>query len=362
LQRSHHRFIRAHDPLIWSGRRAPVQRPCEKGFPMELRQLRYFLAVAEEFSFTRAGQRLFASQSTISQQVHALERELGCALFVRNARHVELSSAGAALLAPAQQALDAAARVVSTARRAVSPAQEITLAVLHDSAIPAMLVDALRRVLPDCAVHIRRAPLLDYGRILTCGEVDALVGLLPLNPELVTWRVLAEENLVLAVRADHRLADAENMHVADVLDEPMAELDKRIPRKFTDYWTLGHHRNDEPPPRVGPIASCPEDVGSSVIYHGAAAVTFTSMAMPVGLVHQIPLVGAKPCQVVLAHRREDHRPVITALDAMADAVAAQSRLNLTPGPSTQTKIDNLVQDHLTRKCGGDHQLVTFAGG
>jgi DNA-binding transcriptional LysR family regulator len=76
---------------------------------MELRQLEYFIAVAEEANFTRAAERVRISQSGVSAQIRQLERELGCELFDRSSRVARLTAAGEAALGPARAALDAAA-------------------------------------------------------------------------------------------------------------------------------------------------------------------------------------------------------------------------------------------------------------
>ena len=86
--------------------------------PLELRQLRYFVAVAEELHFGRAAERLHMSQSPLSRAIRELERELGLVLFLRTTRHVELTPAGAALLERARRALAEVDLAVEDARRA----------------------------------------------------------------------------------------------------------------------------------------------------------------------------------------------------------------------------------------------------
>ena len=89
--------------------------------PVELRQLRYFVAVAEELHFGRAAERLHMSQSPLSRAIRELERELGLVLFVRTTRRVELTPAGTALLERARPALAEIDAAVDEARRAAAP-------------------------------------------------------------------------------------------------------------------------------------------------------------------------------------------------------------------------------------------------
>lgn len=89
---------------------------------METRQLEYFVAVAEELSFTKAAQRLFAVQSTVSAAIKSLEAELGTTLFDRSTRKVALSSAGSAFLPEAKAAIEAVDRAMAVAQEAATRA------------------------------------------------------------------------------------------------------------------------------------------------------------------------------------------------------------------------------------------------
>lgn len=93
--------------------------------PVELRQLRYFVAVAEELHFGRAADRLHMSQSPLSRAIRELEREIGLVLFVRTTRRVELTPAGTALLERARRALEEVDHAIGDARRAAEPASDV---------------------------------------------------------------------------------------------------------------------------------------------------------------------------------------------------------------------------------------------
>src|SRR5947208_10735993 len=132
------------------------------GFRVELRQLRYFVAVAEELHFGRAAQRLHIAAPSLSQQIKALEAGLGVALFVRDRRHVELTSAGRTLLPDAREILTLA----TNAQRRLAGTTG-TLRLGYVSWLPDQLVASVRSdvridewVMPS---HIQIARVLDGG-------------------------------------------------------------------------------------------------------------------------------------------------------------------------------------------------------
>ncbi|MGE7436387.1 MULTISPECIES: LysR family transcriptional regulator [Kitasatospora] len=145
---------------------------------MELRQLRYFQAVAEEGNLTRAAQRLYLSGPSLSQQIRLLEKELGAPLFERSATGMTLTAAGLALLPEAKAALDAAER----ARRAVEAAvraEPVVLTVGVPAGVPAALVRRVR----DASAALRRtgtaagaAARIRFQDASTAEQLDRLAG------------------------------------------------------------------------------------------------------------------------------------------------------------------------------------------
>src|SRR5689334_10761122 len=121
---------------------------------MELRQLRYFVTLAEELHFGRAAARENIVQSALSQQIQRLERELGVRLLNRTTHNVELTPPGAALLIEARQILDHVERAKRAARNAVAPSPTLRAGIIdagYDS-MPQILHE-VQRAHPDFTIH-----------------------------------------------------------------------------------------------------------------------------------------------------------------------------------------------------------------
>lgn len=189
---------------------------------MELRHLRYFLAVAEELSFTRAASRLGIAQPPLSQQISKLERELGVRLLERNSRSVALTRAGVALLAEARTLLGRAEEVRRIVQHVAAGETGAVRIGCIASGISGMLVSALRAfrqaypaVLP-LVYEMEATPQLDalthrtidIGFVRTLRPVEGIT-LTPLNPE----------PLVAALPEDHPLAASEHVDLAALANE-----------------------------------------------------------------------------------------------------------------------------------------------
>ena len=170
---------------------------------MELRHLRYFLAVAEERHITRAARRLGMQQPPLSQQIRALETELGAPLFLRGARGVELTTAGQALLAEAYTILasvsHAATRTQQAARGQVGTLSIgfTTSAVLHP--LVPRIIRAFREDHPRVELDLRENPAADLIEAVTGRDIQVALLRVPVArpPELAFLELLREELLVV---------------------------------------------------------------------------------------------------------------------------------------------------------------------
>ncbi|MBM4655171.1 LysR family transcriptional regulator [Rhodococcus hoagii] len=195
---------------------------------MELRQLEYFVAVAEEANFTRAAARVHVSQSGISAQIRQLENDLGAPLFDRSTRVAALTVAGEAALAHARAAL-AAARAV---RDAVDDVNQLVRGRLEVGMVTACTVtplfDALssfHRAHPGIDVSLREDNSDRLVDDVRAGAVDlALVGVAGAEPAGLHSFTVVRERLVAAVPGNHPLAQLSSVTLADVCAHPLVTL------------------------------------------------------------------------------------------------------------------------------------------
>lgn len=204
---------------------------------MEVRHLRYFVAVAEEQHFGRAADRLHMAQPPLSQQIRRMEAELGAPLFHRTTRRVELAPAGEALIERARRILADLEIAVADARLAARGERGKLAIGFTGSATYALLpavAAAVRERLPD--VHLTL-----HGEMFTPAQVDALIegsiDLAILRPPVfrveVEVEVLRREPLIAVLPARHRLAESATVAVADLADEPFVAYS-------TDFRSILH--------------------------------------------------------------------------------------------------------------------------
>jgi DNA-binding transcriptional LysR family regulator len=197
---------------------------------MELRLLRYFVAVAEELHFSRAAERLHMAQPPLSQQIRALEAELGVQLFRRTRRRVELTEPGRVFLASARDILARAETAVEEVRRAArGEVGRLIVGVVgsaaYEDAIPGAL-RAFRERYPDVAIALRELPTGEQLAALRDGRIH--IGFLrpPAPHDGIVLETVFREPLIAALPAAHRLAEAREIAVESLAEEPFVMVSR----------------------------------------------------------------------------------------------------------------------------------------
>lgn len=190
---------------------------------MELRQLQYFVAVAESLHFTKAAAQLHVAQPALSQQIRALERELGAELFERTSRSVRLTAAGTSFLPHALRAL---AAVEDGRRELVEQSVEPT-GLVRLGATPTAAAHLLRARLvaftaayPRVELRLREGGALALEEELQDGRIDLAVITLPPRRGDLETAALLEEELLLGVAPTHQLAGRHEVALSAVAEEP----------------------------------------------------------------------------------------------------------------------------------------------
>ncbi|GHF63886.1 MULTISPECIES: LysR family transcriptional regulator [Streptomyces] len=283
---------------------------------VHVRDLRYFVAVAEELHFTRAAELLYVSQPALSKQIRALEKQLGAPVFDRDRHGVRLTPAGEALLPHARRVLEAWQEGAAAVERARA-AQRGTLAVgMSTSPGRGGLLPAIRSRFtaahPHTTVRLRQVGWDDPTAGLADGTSDVAFVWLPLPDEgRYDWTVVAEEPRLVALPEDHPLARREEIAFADLLDEPFLALPETA-GVLRDHWLALDHRAGRPA-RVGAeIAGTEETYEALVAGLGVCLVAEGNAPLiTLGGVTTRPVRDLAPSRYVLAWRREDgDRPLV----------------------------------------------------
>jgi DNA-binding transcriptional LysR family regulator len=289
---------------------------------VELKQLRAFVAVAEEKHFGRAADRLHMAQPPLSQQIRRLEGELGVELLHRTTRKVELAPAGEVFLDRARQLLHDADTAVEDTRRAARGEVGRLAVGFTGSATYALLpalANALKTELPGVELDLQ-------GELLTPAQVQGLterrldLGLLrpPVRQRDLTIEVVVTEPLVVVLPQHHRLAQRNEIPVAELADEPFVAYPshfRSVLHDAVEEVCAAHGFKPQVALEVAETATLVSFVAAGL---GVSLVplSVTRFAV-VGAVYR-PLAG-DPTQVelALAYRRDDSSPVLArALDVV----------------------------------------------
>jgi len=287
---------------------------------IELRQLRYFVAVAEEMHFGRAAARLHMTQPPLSQTIQALEASLGAALFHRSRRNVALTAAGMALLPQAQRLLSEAEALPELARRAAAgESGRLSLAFVSTadySVLPPTLREFRERY-PQVQIELREATTDVQLEELSQGRIDAglLIPPVPdkLKNELDYLKVLSEPLVLAAPKGLPGLRGKTAVNLSTVGELPLIIFPRRIAPSFHDA-ILGCFRHAGLSPHIGQEAIQMQTiVGLVSAGMGIALVpqSVSNLKRP-GVEYKHLIDRAPTTEIGLAWRRDNRSPVLQA--------------------------------------------------
>jgi DNA-binding transcriptional LysR family regulator len=275
-----------------------------------LRDLRYFVAVAEELHFGRAAERLHLSQPALSKQIRGLEATLRAQLFRRDRRQVELTAAGAALYAVAGDLLrdwDEGVAVVADAAASESRVLRVgTLTSIGRALYPAILEHFAKRQ-PGWQVELRSFGWGDATAGLRDQATDAAFVWLPVDDPLIESEVLAVERRFVALSVAHLLAGRSSVGFGEIADEPITALPASA-GSAREFWLAAESRGGLAP-RVAAEVSSADEV-FEIVSSGAA---ITLLAEGNAAIYArpgiacVPVSDLAPARFAIAWRRGDRR-------------------------------------------------------
>jgi DNA-binding transcriptional LysR family regulator len=278
---------------------------------LDLRKVRYFVAVAEELNFGRAAQALHIAQPALSRQIRALEQELKVQLFERDKRSTRLTAAGQALLDDGRALLaaaDAARRRVSD----VAAGQRVFTVGFMPGLIVTPAVSEFSRRHPEVTVEVLRTDWLNQTDVIHDGTVDVGYLRLPVDQRGLTVEPLLSEQRTVVVPAGHRLADLAAEHL---LQDPEA-----VP----EWRDIAVELRDGPPPGRIPFFRTVEEklehvaAGHGIVVLPLSTATFYTRAD----ISHVLVCDIAPNQVCLAWDSLRRSPLIRDYAAIARTVCS----------------------------------------
>jgi DNA-binding transcriptional LysR family regulator len=302
---------------------------------VHVRDLRYFVAVAEELHFTRAAESLRISQPSLSRQIRLLERNLGVPLFQRDRRTVTLTRAGEALLPRARDVLsswdDALAEATQRAREA---AGVLRVGFQTSVAGPLYQVTVARFAArhPDWTVELKLRPWSDPTAGLLDGTSDVAFVWLPIpGQERLERQTLWTEPRHVALWCTHPLAEQIELRISDLLDEPFVALPPAA-GSMREHW-LAMEERDGHPVRIGAHAETPDETFEAVAAKQGVVLLSAGTAQVYSRPEIVtrPVVDISEAEFAITWRAGEERRIVRDF-----AGAAHEAMSICATPDTAT--------------------------
>jgi DNA-binding transcriptional LysR family regulator len=295
---------------------------------MELRQIRYFIAVAEEMHFGRAAERLHIVQPALSRQIAALERELGFKLLERTKRKVAFTPAGELLFSEAKGSLQRLDKAIASAGLTARG----ELGQLEIGYIGPAMWSVLRLILQE---HRVRKPEMKVDLIELDGDIqiqrlrDGLLDIGFLRPvaheELLVFETIWHEQTLIALPENHPLAAVDEVDLVDLRDETFVVMNRRRARVQHDALHALFRQHGFSPNVVE--GNTPSSLNLVALGQAVAAVPESLQGLPIAGVVFRPVRGPSPVwDLAVAYRRDDPSAALQAFLEIVRRTAAQLSL------------------------------------
>ena len=195
---------------------------------VDLRKLRYFVAVADELHFGRASEKLHIAQPVLTRQIRALEEQLGVRLLERSTRGTSLTPIGESVLVDARSLLLAATALTTRARRVATSVRVMTLGVMP-GILPTAIIRSLREEFPDLTVESVRTSWDNQTDLIREGTLDASFVRLPTDTRGLRIVPLFDEARVVALPSEHPLSAESTVSIADLADLDLVQNPDAVP-------------------------------------------------------------------------------------------------------------------------------------
>lgn len=295
--------------------------------PMELRQIRYFIAIAEAEHFGRAAQRLRIAQPALSRQMKLLEAELGIALFERLPRGVRLTAAGRTLLTEMRDLQGHISRAVGLARAAAAGQHgALRLSLIEVVAWKGLVPDAIRRYradFPDVDLSLIAQSTEGQLASLRARDTDAALIYNPQPAGDLTAIALVDHPVVLAMPSESPLAGRESVMLADLADQPMMGFQRRASPVFFDDIHARFRAAGIVPRFAVELLSEAEILALVSAGAGVALANACQIWRPPHGVRFVPVCDLDiSLTLALVHRRGDQTPTLLRFVAILSELAA----------------------------------------
>ena len=286
---------------------------------VDLRLLRYFIAVVEERHYGRAAARLHMTQPSLSRAIKQLENDLGTVLLDRSPAGVAPTSAGTALYAEARTLL---AQVEHARARVSAVAGDTTLTVgtLVDAVeqTGARLASAFRSRHPGVDVRVREADFTDPTTGLRAGLVDVALTREPFDLTGIATHVLRSDSVGVVLRSDDPLAGRDALQLDELAGRRWFRFPDGTDPIWSAYWTGGGTRRD------GPIVRTAHECLQAVLWNATVGLIPLGHDLPDGLT-AVQIADHPPSRLVVAWNDDDTNPLVRSFIHIATALYRAAR-------------------------------------